>query len=351
VDIKLVYAAVRQGLLVLFQLLGLAQDAATTKQLNDVQLVGVNTELALINLTYGLDAAYVQRVDILSRLTVLQAYVAAIPTAPQLAANPVILPTTPPAGYGGGLASGDVASIWDYQYPPASGNIMGARLDQAGWAAYALGTVSSEKYPYADYIRYHFNYSDNINGPSAIGGPQIDPSTIEATDANVVAWLNRTDTGGYTWRYFGNLPISTSHTTTADEWWICDISDQRFRELQAAAVPSDRIPPIWPGLDKVTLGIPVPFTGSTDVNVPMHGILIELDTTTPGKPTYVFGSQTATAHIGGIAFQDDDLEMEASQQLSFNYQVYCPLTMAIAAGVKMRCVPGVTGIITPWLIT
>jgi hypothetical protein len=349
-DLKLIYSALLQALRVLFTLFGLAQDAATTKQLNDVQMVAVNAELALINLTYGLDAAYVQRVDILSRLTVLQAYVAAIPTAPQLAANPVILPTTPPTGYGGASSSSIATDVWDYQYPPASGNIMGAQMDRAGWAAYALGTVSAEKYPYTDYIRYHFNYSDNINGPSTIPGPQLDPTTILPTDANVVAWLNRTDYQGFHWSYLGKLPVSYNHITTADEWWICDISDLAFSALKAGAPLPSLGAPVWPGLAKVTLGTPVTITTAFTIAVPLHGVIVTL-TAEPSKASFFsFDGINSYRNLGQLSFTSDDGQQEHSQPLGFTSEIYTPRVLAKAAGVKVYTVGGVAGTVTPWVI-
>jgi len=210
-------------------------------------------------------------------------------------------------------------------------------------------TVASAQNPYLR-MRYDFQ---NPAAPAPTGyEPDFDLTAILSSDT-VGTWLNRIDTRGYTWALNAFGFWETDGSLDGNGNWLCSISSAdlvAIKESLGLVVPPT-IAPVWPGLAHVTLGTPVAFTGPTNVNVPMHGILIEIDSVPPGKPTYVFGSQTATAHIGAIAFIDDDQEMEYPQNLSFNYQVYCVQSMVIAGGVKLRCVPGVTGIITPWTIT
>jgi hypothetical protein len=98
------------------------------------------------------------------------------------------------------------------------------------------------------------------------------------------------------------------------------------------------------------LGTPVALTSALDVDTPMDGVLIALSSVPPGKPTYLLGSALGTAHIGQVTFISDNGDLEYPQNLSFANEVYCPLAMTHAAGVRLRCVPGVSGTVTPWTL-
>ncbi len=330
---------------------GLLKPVAIESLPKNIEAIVTASALLLENPTYGVAGLYTQQATNYSSLVTALSGLAADIALAQTAALPVILPTTPPTGYGGGLVSGDVPAIWAYVSSDGAGYSMGDLVDDAGFLAQNLGQLSSFKTPYGDYVRQHYDLStETLIGPS-YSPPIIDPSTIVATDANVVDWLNRTDTGGFTWEYLNNLPISYTGHTISDQWWICEISDYQFSLYKAALTPLGVGAPLWPGLANVTLGTPVALTTALDVAVVMHGAIITLTAVPPGKPTYTLGSAVATAHIGQITFVDDDDHVEYPQNLSFASEVYVPVTMVKASGAKVRCVPGVSGTITPWTIT
>lgn len=335
----------------------------TVGQMKDFLDVTVG-EVAWVAAALGYPSAPVNFSGIVAQLDLLQSNIDTIETqilalgtavtalgSPMQAGSYVVMPPSAPSNFGGSGLPLDTASVWNYVDADAAGYTKGALLDDAGWYAINRSGISAEKHAYGDYIRYHFDYTDESLGDLGTSPPIIDPSTILATDATVVDWLNRTDTGGFAWTYLGNLPVSYSHTTTADEWWICDISDLQFRQLQGGAASTPNTAPVWPGLALVTLGTPVALDLAVNVNVPMDGVLIALTAVTPAKPAYVIGDQTATAHIGQIAFVDDNGDMEYPQNLSFANELYVPLHMAHAAGVKIRTIAGVSGSVTPWTVT
>jgi hypothetical protein len=300
---------------------------------------------------YGLASLKSKLDNLSSDLAVDKADLLAAIAAAQQAANPVILPTTPPTGYGGGLASGDVASIWNYIDADAAGYSKGDLVDDAGFLAQNLGQLSAFKTPYGDYVRQHYDLStETLIGPSS-SPPIIDPSTILATDATVVDWLNRTDTGGFTWTYLNNLPISYSHITISDQWWICDISDYQFSLFKAVAPVAGLGAPVWPGLALVTLGTPVTITTAMTIAVPLHGVIVTL-TAEPSKSSFwSFDGINSYRNLGALSFTTDDGQQEPSQSLGFTSGIYTPHLQVQAAGVKVRTVGGVAGTVTPWVIT
>jgi hypothetical protein len=312
----------------------------------------VNEYLPIIgDATVGLAAIKAELLIIDAHLATVDSSLAASIALAQTAALPVILPTTPPTGYGGGLAGGDVASIWNYQFPPGSGNIMGDQVNDSAFGAMNSAVVSSVKHPYADYVRYHCDFTDPSLTIPNTSPPQLDPTTILATDATVVDWLNRTDTAGFVWRYFGNLPITTTYATTADEWFICDISDLAFSALKAVAPVAGLGAPVWPGLALVTLGTPVALVNGLVVNMPMHGVLVLLTSVAPSRSFYTFHLDNSYRNIGALSFYNDDNDNEPAQTLGFASAVFCPKTMAEAAGCEFRTTGIISGTVTPWVIT
>jgi len=269
--------------------------------------------------------------------------------AAQQATNPVILPTVPPTGYGGGSGA-TAADVW--AYPSAIGaGTANDRLDNASITAAAMGNAQIVL-PLGGNPNYGIAGTWwDIYGPNSFtGNPYFPYGNIRSTDS-LGAFLERES--GYTgWAFGGNGYWSVSQGGGTTFRYVCLISQTAFYAIQAdlfAFNPVVIVAPVWPGIASVTLGTPVTLTAATTVTGPLHGVIVSLSAVPPGKPTYTLGAKVATAHIGQVAFEDDNGEMEYPQNLSFAAQVYCPQSMVQASFAVLRCVPGVVGTVTPWL--
>lgn len=296
--------------------------------------------------------------SILSALSTMNTYIAgqfgalAVDlAATQQTGSPVTLPTTPPTGYGSDPTS--VAGyVWGYSLP-GSGQTAGDQQDNAGNLGRNLGSIGAMFETYTSpWFRHGGTWSSNV-GPDGYGSDPIFPiANILSTDTLPVfldresywtGWTDPTGSGYY----------EIAEGTGSDFVYMTTITAAEFLVLRDGVVPGAAalVPPIWPGLAKVTLGTPVTLTAATVISGPMDGILIALTAVPPNKPYYVLGTQTATAHIGQVSFEDDNDDMEYPQNLSFANQVYCPQSMAFALACMVRCIPGVVGTATPWTIT
>jgi hypothetical protein len=134
-------------------------------------------------------------------------------------------------------------------------------------------------------------------------------------------------------------------------WTEADFQGFKLSKFGVAA-PALLVPPVWPGLAHVTMLSPVDITVGFFDDRPCDGVIVHLVTTPPDKPHYFFGSEVSVAHIGQLSFQSDDEDNEYPQAFSFTWSILVPKTMAHAdLGYFWRVVPGVTGTITPWVIT
>lgn len=258
------------------------------------------------------------------------------------------LPPTPPAGYGGA----DVASIWNYQFPPGSGNIMGDQLNDAAYGAQNLGSVSELRHPYASYTWYHFDYSSESSTPAITTVPLIDPTTILPTDTDIVEWLNRTDTAGFVWILLNTKPISYSHTSGGDEWWICDMTLMEFywwRDRAGGVTPATGAgAPVWPGLANVVLGATLTLADGLLVPGPLDGVISTIADVAYPSSFYPFGPIKSYVKVASIAFVDDDGQAEWPQPLSFEKHIVCPRMMLQADHAYCRVQTGTIGTVTPW---
>jgi hypothetical protein len=196
-----------------------------------------------------------------------------------------------------------------------------------------------------------FNVSYPVAGPDTIPTivtwPQPDWADIQPTDS-LLSWLERT-CPDYTWQtdasgedvngYLTELsrseaPIFTPRLTST-EW------------LRIYGRPRG-LPPIWPGIDGVTLGDPVPITGDVEVAGPMDGVLITLTTVPPGLQFWSAGGLTNSKYAGYLAFTSDNGDAEPQTYLAFDHAVYAPRTLTQAASCLIHCHGGIEGTATPW---
>jgi len=348
---KLLVTIGKQSLTLLLQLLGLAQDQATQEQQNLQTTIITNTQLALQNLTYGLAAAYDQRVDILARLTILQASVDAIPVTPQLAADPVILPTIPPTGYGGA----SVLDVWAAELG-ADGLLASDLLEQAGHLA--ATNIASRGLVVGNSNYFHLSGADIASIPSRI--TDTSPPTVSAAnillDDTRATWLDRewTITGGWLLDTAVDLYYYRDNPSGNDCRWYCVVDQEWFVRLKAVSTGTSAslvLPPLWPGLELVTLGTPVAIDTGLTITEPMDGVVITITDEPSRLVFFTFDDVNSYRNLGALSFFSDNGDQEPFQPLGFTSAIYCAKTMNHAAGVKLRTSGGVSGTITPWTIT
>jgi hypothetical protein len=310
----------------------------------------VATSLNVGSPTFGLSALHTQLAAAAAQDVIDHAALVALIAGAQQAINPVILPTIPPTGYGGGTGA-SAADVWAYTLP-GSGIAAADQQDNAGYFAIAMGIVRALLPLQSEPMFATGGTWWSGNAPSGYGSQPIFPiANILATDTLLV-FLDREsyysgwalNPGGTAWIYDNDPADDYKYVTAITALGFLTLRESLFPTAVGVGAP------LWPGLADVTLGTPVALTAALDVAVVMHGAIITLTAVPPGKPTYTLGTAIATAHIGQITFVNDNGDLEYPQNLSFASEVYVPLTMVKASGAKLRCVPGVTGTITPWTI-
>jgi len=110
-------------------------------------------------------------------------------------------------------------------------------------------------------------------------------------------------------------------------------------------------PPVWPGIDGVTLGTPVALSEGLTITTPMDGVLIAISAVDQYKTWFTYHNIKAYRHVGSLAFFSDNGELEEYQLVAFEEGVYTCRYMKRAAGVKIRTAGGTVGTVTPWLIS
>ncbi len=268
--------------------------------------------------------------------------------------QPVTLPSTPPAGYGGASAS----DVWSVDL---DGNGLNAGIYLAWAGGYLWQQIKSgmSVVSYAPYFWLFLDYSGVNTQQWNYEAPTLELSAVtpgqtllDALEAQNPGWTWFETSPGAGWYYAYN-PSGGEYT------WHCRLSEDTFAALLAALgyagkkLPvSTNAPPVWPGLANVTLGSAVAISPPGQiVTGPMDGIIVSITGYPPYKGDFNFGGDVSVRNIGAIAFKSDNGQEELPQTLGFLSAVYCPKTMTRAAAVAVRAIPGVTGTITPWTIT
>jgi hypothetical protein len=269
----------------------------------------------------------------------------------QSGTSPVILPTTPPTGYGGGATVDDV---WGFNLSPD--NILAS--DALEIAAHlAISTQTSAA------LRVAGNPFWQLEGAIASEGylfPQDSPRPLNPM--NITAGQTRLDwlEAEIPYKTFildasNDLYYYQDRPPYSDLIWRCMVTQEWFDRLAATAlgtVPGALVlPPLWPGLALVTLGTPVSLDAGLTITEPMDGVIVEI-TSAPTKQGYfTFDDTRAWRNVGALSFFDDNGQQERAQTMAFESGIYCPTTMGHAAGVKLRSSVDVVGTITPWVVT
>jgi hypothetical protein len=181
------------------------------------------------------------------------------------------------------------------------------------------------------------------------------------TGETLMAYLQRTrpqldwqDDGGFSEPYavrsiVGDWTISGTvrARVTMAEW------DAMMALRFPAPVAVDvNVPPVWPGLDKVTLGTAVALAPGLTITEPMDGVLISITGTEPSfTHWFTYDDLRAYRNVGALVFLTDDGQAENFQPIGFVSAVYCPRSIKRAGAVKVMTGHGLTGTVTPWTIT
>lgn len=128
-------------------------------------------------------------------------------------------------------------------------------------------------------------------------------------------------------------------------FWKCIYSDRILALMAGPAAVSARG---WPGLDNVTLGTPVPFTGKLYHAATMDGALLSITDVPKGQSAYDEAGTTRYKGLGWISFHSDNGDLENHQQVEWPFGVYVPTAMTQAAAIDVWTKPGTSGILTPW---
>jgi hypothetical protein len=271
--------------------------------------------------------------------------------AAQQATNPVILPTVPPAGYGGPVVSDVADAVWAYALP--AGDESGTALQNLWMLVDNWMPPQGQSWPFQPFLKLYV-----LNPIYPYGGDfyplaALDPTTILPTDATPNDWVDRVYPG-YGWTYVsqqnGTL-YAYPDTVQSYCWWVLVFPKDQFDAWKGTALLPTVAAPVWPGLALVTLGTPVALSTALTVAEPMDGVIVELTSVGTARGFYSFDDYTSYRNIGALTFVDDNSDAEFPQNLGFTFAIYTPKQMARASAVKIRTVGGVTGTVTPWTIT
>lgn len=264
---------------------------------------------------------------------------------PQQADKAVILPSVPPAGYGGGATANQV---WDHM-EPGSSRTVGYWQEQMG--AFALNVASLLQIPsnYAPELLVYYDYANEFTAlPSTFPTPNFDVSTILSTDATVSAWLNRIDTSGWVFAQNAFGFAQADNLIPGYGGVVCTIDAHQFAALKAVAVAALPTAPVWPGLASVTLGATLALSDGLTVPGPLDGVIVHITSVAPPISFYPFGAVKSYVRAGALVFVDDNGDAEFPAPFGPDHEVICPRQIARAAHAVVRLTSGVVGTITPW---
>ena len=308
-----------------------------------IQTDAFNAEQTVDNVFYG-NAAIKAAID--ANQTAVLAAIAAIP--PPITPPP--FPTTFPPGWGAGTAS----SVWGSQLGvgmlPASQYLL--------WTAWNARFRSEIEEPiFSPQVDYPWvllgDYTvDGQQDPEVGTTVTLDFSTILASDATSADWLFRVYPTT-PWTTFTNGILGVADPGANTFFWGVWLPQDLWLELKASlglGPGSAHDPPLWPGLAGVTLGTPVAIATGVTITSPMAGVLILLSSVPLGRGSYLFDDKHSYLNLGALTFFSDNGDEEHPQNFGFETELYLVKTMAVAAGVKVRAVPGLAGTITPFTI-
>lgn len=337
-------------------ILGIANNINATVHASDSSLGHIEDQVTetfttLTDASDGLPIIKSTVLEIISQMAINQTALLAAMGLTQQAANPVILPTTPPTGYGGASTSDIADQVWNG--PLAS--IPSTPADALLQAVRGVNSTGVFDQPlYVGIFRVaRINWGATNFYITSLSYPSFDPTDILVGET-LFACLTRqnpTWTVGHGW---GPQDVVTLDPTDGSMvHYTTILGEAEFDAYRNRVHPIEKAPylPAWPGLAAVTLGVPVAISTGLTVTGPMHGVIVNL-TSEPSKASFfTFDDENSYRNLGALSFRSDNGDQEPSQSLGFTTAVYSPKTMEKAASVKLRFVGGVSGTVTPWSIT
>jgi len=296
-------------------------------------LAGINTKLD--NLSTDLLSA---------RLAILAAI-----AGTQQAANPVILPTIPPTGYGGLDAGATGLAVWNYaDFVTGHTTLQDLSIGTNVLSALAQEAMITSRGADYFYLLGAFATYYTDGGPTRI--PTPDASHILITDT-LLTWLTREEPT-ITWvaGFFGGDAVGGDDPS--GHWtWICRLSPADWLALYETyfPAPAGANAPTWPGIAHVTLGTALALSDGLLIPGPLHGVLVHISSVPVPISYYPFGPVKSYVRAGAVVFVDDNGDAEFPAPLGPDHLVICPRAMFKADHAYLRLPSGVTGTITPWI--
>jgi hypothetical protein len=328
---------VRQMSFGLIQVYPPSGEPSLTSQLN-------NIVFQIQSLREHLDTA---NTEMISQNVDILAAIAALPDG----SGPVTLPTIPPTGYG--VDDGSIAgAVWAHNvggYTQAAGDLM---LD-AGMLAVNLSAVRAH-FPSGKtkYFTIRGTWFSTSGADTDRDYPTFPLANI-LSDDTLSVFLER-ESGFNGWTANGDGTWQVAQDDTANDYLIdTTITDAEFLVLRdgVAAGATALCPPVWPGADLVTLGTPVDLDDEVTITDDLDGVLISILSVPDRLRAYSFDGELSYRSLGALTFFTDSGDNEPFQVLGFSNAIFCPKSMARAAGCKLRLLAGVVGTAIPWTRT
>lgn len=270
---------------------------------------------------------------------------------PQQSGQPVTFPTSLSTDQQNAIG----AAVWNYTLVDYDGpSTAGEAMTGAGNLADAL-SAGQVLLPVGDNPLFSLTGTWHLNAYPTLVIPEVSIDSIEATDTDAAAWLNRVATYYAPWSLTGG-GYANAYTGSDSFYIVCNLSPGQFKYWQTWATTGKFPPaigaaaPIWPGLANVTLGTSTPLAAGVTIAGPLDGVIIAISTVPSGTSYFTFDGDLSYRHIGALAFQNDNGNDELPQLFGFQSAILLPLTMEHAQACKIRASGGVVGTATPFTV-
>lgn len=249
------------------------------------------------------------------------------------------------------------------------GSVARTVSDAIAWAAgHANIAASTRGFPQSGNPFFTFHACDiweiseglapSIGYHGAVAPPEINWLAWNGTDT-LVDFLNsqEPDAGWFpSWFTYPNLGPAARQADPAGGaagYWQCEIMPWMLPYISGRALTGSvrpTTPPIWPGVDYVTLGTPVPLDDSFASQEPCNGALVSVSFVPARYGSYDWGALASYPHMVYLSFVTPEGHNEQLRPVVFTDEVVTPALMYDAGGFVGRAKPGVVGTATPWTI-
>lgn len=327
---------------ILQQFYQLEQSVATANQQQTIETATLLTESMVQQILDIVRQIQADTQYIRSALGIVDNRLLAAIGTPQQANSPVVLPSTPPAGYGGLDATATGSAVWDAvsaDEATSFGTIVAALSVYLRTVRDSLGFEQR----IAERFLVNFDPFTLINNPNT-SFTSHSAAEIDSGDATLLDFLQRIEPT-WTWNqlgdgtYWANLP-----GTSGGALMYCTLTPGEFTWYKATnggTLPTTLVPPVFPGLANVTYG----STQSMDapngsLSGPADGYKIVIDAVPSWAGKFDFGVVQSWRNVGAIAFVDDEGVSEPPQTLGITPAIYVPRSMAHSVGAYYRIATG-----------